>query len=85
MFLPIAYLAVSQNATPPPDLRIVVRADAPLLSLSRTLTHAITEAAPGAAVSYSVVTNPDLAMMLARACNHCLPLSGPLDYRQEDV
>jgi putative ABC transport system permease protein len=57
MFLPIAYLAVSQDSAPPPDFRIVVRSDVPPASLTRALTRAITEVAPGAAVSYDVVTN----------------------------
>jgi putative ABC transport system permease protein len=57
MFLPIAYLAASQNTMPPPDFRIVVRADVPLPSIARALTHAVTEVAPGAAVSYDAVAN----------------------------
>src|SRR5438874_4955104 len=57
MFLPIAYLAVSQDSAPPPDLRIVLRADVPPASLTHALTRAITEVAPGAAVSYDAVTN----------------------------
>jgi predicted permease len=48
MFLPIAYLAVSQDPTPPPDFRIVIRADVPLVTLTRALTRAVTAAAPGA-------------------------------------
>jgi putative ABC transport system permease protein len=56
MFLPMAYLALSQNTTPPANMRIVVRADAPRLSLARDLTRAITGVAPGAAVSYDAVT-----------------------------
>src|SRR5438046_4368722 len=57
MFLPIAYLAVSQDSAPPPDLRIVLRSDVPAASLTHALTRAITEVAPGAAVSYDAVTN----------------------------
>src|SRR5207244_2375536 len=57
MFLPIAYLAVSQDSVPPPDLRIVLRADVPPASLTHALTRAITEVAPAAAVSYDAVTN----------------------------
>src|SRR2546422_3417728 len=57
MFLPIAYLAVSQDSAPPPDLRIVLRSDVPPASLTHALTRAITEVAPGAAVSYDAVTN----------------------------
>ena len=57
MFLPIAYLAVSQDSAPPPDLRIVLRSDVPPASLTRALTHAITEVAPAAAVSYDAVRN----------------------------
>src|SRR6266513_1591040 len=57
LFLPMAYLAVSQDSAPPPDLRIVLRADVPPASLTQALTRAITEVAPGAAVSYDAVTN----------------------------
>jgi putative ABC transport system permease protein len=57
MFLPIAYLAVSQEMIPmPPDCRIVISADRLPASLTRALTRAITEVAPGAAVSYDAVT-----------------------------
>ena len=55
MFLPIAYLAASQNTTPPPDFRMVVRADGSLPSVNRALTQAINEVAPGAAVAYGEV------------------------------
>jgi len=57
MFLPIAYLAVSQDSAPPPDVRIVLRSDVPPASLTHALTRAITEVAPAAAVSYDAVTN----------------------------
>jgi len=57
MFLPIAYLAVSQDSAPPPDLRIVLRSDVSPGSLTHALTRAITDVAPGAAVSYDAVTN----------------------------
>src|SRR5438445_133510 len=56
-FLPIAYLAVSQDSAPPPDLRIVLRSDVPPASLTHALTRAITEVAPAAAVSYDAVRN----------------------------
>ena len=56
-FLPMAYLAVSQDSAPPPDFRIVVRSGVPPASLTRALARAITEVAPGAAVSYDAVTN----------------------------
>ena len=56
-FLPMAYLAVSQGTMPPPDFRIVLRADVPSAGLTRELTRAITEVAPGAAVSYDAVSN----------------------------
>ena len=56
VFLPIAYLAVSQSRMPPPDFRIVVRADVQPASLTRALTRAIAEAAPAASVSYDAVT-----------------------------
>jgi len=57
MFLPIAYLAVSQDSAPPPDLRIVLRSDVLPASLTHALTRAITDVAPAAAVSYDAVTN----------------------------
>jgi len=57
MFLPIAYLAVSQDSAPPPDLRIVLRSDVPATSLTHALTRATTEVAPAAAVSYDAVRN----------------------------
>src|SRR5207237_9470161 len=57
MFLPMAYLAVSQDSAPPPDFRIVLRSDVPAASLTRALTRAITEVAPAAAMSYDAVTN----------------------------
>src|SRR6184192_4323185 len=57
MFLPIAYLAVSQDSAPPPDFRIVLRSDVPPASLTHALTRAINDVAPGAAVSYDAVTN----------------------------
>ena len=57
MFLPIAYLAASQNTILPPDFRIVVRADVPPSSITRALTREVTDVAPGAAVSYSAMAN----------------------------
>src|SRR5205814_8827016 len=51
-FLPMVYLAVSQDTMPPPDFRIVLRADVPSAGLTRELTRPITEVAPGPAVSY---------------------------------
>ena len=57
MFLPMAYLAVSQDSAPPPDFRIVLRSDVPAASLTHALTRAITDVAPAAAVSYDAVTN----------------------------
>jgi len=57
MFLPMAYVAVSQDSAPTPDFRIVLHSDVPAASLTRALTRAITEVAPAAAVSYDAVTN----------------------------
>jgi len=57
MFLPMAYVAASQDSTPTWDFRIVLRSDVPAASLTRALTRAITEVAPAAAVSYDAVTN----------------------------
>jgi len=63
-FLPMAYLAVSQGTMPPPDFRIVLRADVPSAALTRALTRAITEVAPGAAVSYDAVSNYIAALLV---------------------
>jgi putative ABC transport system permease protein len=57
MFLPMAYLAASQDTMPPPLIRIVLRADMTSAALTRAVTRAITEGAPGAAVSYGAVSN----------------------------
>src|SRR5881397_1132167 len=57
MFLPMAYVAVSQDSAPTPDFRIVLRSGVPAASLTRVLTRAITEVAPAAAVSYDAVTS----------------------------
>jgi ABC-type antimicrobial peptide transport system permease subunit len=56
MYLPIVYLAVSQETIPLPDYRIVVRADLLPAAITPALTRAITDVVPGAAVSYDVVT-----------------------------
>jgi len=56
MFLPIVYLAMSQDTAPPSDFRIVVRADVPSASLTPVLTRAISEVAPAASVSYDALT-----------------------------
>jgi putative ABC transport system permease protein len=55
MFLPIVYLAVAQELPALPDMRIVVRSDLPPAAVAPALTRAITEVAPGAAVSYDGV------------------------------
>jgi predicted permease len=56
MFLPIAYLAASQEMVPTPaDLRIVVRSDLPAARITPALTRAINDAVPGAGVSYDAV------------------------------
>ncbi len=57
MFLPIVYLAASQETPFPADFRIVIRADLPPASVTPALTRAILEVAPGAAVSYESVTS----------------------------
>src|SRR5437868_5187840 len=64
MFLPMAYLAVSQDSMPPPDFRIVLRSDVPAASLTRALTRAITEVAPAAAVALAAVTLRYAAVLL---------------------
>jgi predicted permease len=56
MFLPLAYLPVSQDAAAPPELRIVVRTDAPAASITRELTRTITGVVPGSTVSFQSVT-----------------------------
>ncbi|HET9831762.1 MAG TPA: ABC transporter permease [Vicinamibacterales bacterium] len=66
-FLPIAYLSVSQDDSPPPELRFVLRSDAPAASMSRVLTQKITSTVPGATVSYeNVMTFVDDALMSER-------------------
>jgi putative ABC transport system permease protein len=57
MFLPIAYLAVAQEMPALPDMRIVVRSDLRPAAVTPALTRAITEIAPGAAVSYDSVAS----------------------------
>jgi putative ABC transport system permease protein len=55
-FLPIAYLAAPQEmVSAPATLRIVMRTDVPAPSITPTLTRAITDVAPGAAVAYDAV------------------------------
>lgn len=53
--VPIAYLALTQEAEPAPFVELVVRADAPSATLTNALTRAITEVAPGASVSYGTI------------------------------
>jgi putative ABC transport system permease protein len=55
MFLPIVYLAASQDTMPPTDFRIVLRADVEPGALLPSLTHEINATVPGAAVSYDQV------------------------------
>jgi putative ABC transport system permease protein len=51
-FMPIVYLAASQDNEPGPALSMVVRSDLSSASLTPAITRAITEAAPAASVSY---------------------------------
>jgi putative ABC transport system permease protein len=55
-FMPIVYLAASQDAEPGPALSLVVRSDLPPGSLTPSVTRAITAAAPGASVTYYTVS-----------------------------
>lgn len=54
---PIAYLATTQEAQLPPWFDLVVRTDMPLASITPSLTRAILEATPGAAIEYSTITS----------------------------
>jgi predicted permease len=54
-FMPIAYLALSQEPEPAPYIELVVHADSAASSLTPALTRAIVEAAPGAAISYGTL------------------------------
>ena len=54
---PIAYLAFSQEAQLPPFIDLLVRTNLPPASVTPALTRAVTEAVPGALVSYRVVTD----------------------------
>ena len=56
-FGPIVHLAMSQEAEPAAFLDIVVRSDLPVPAITPTLTRAIMEATPGAAVSYDTITS----------------------------
>ena len=53
---PIAYLATTQEERLPPWFDLLVRTDMPLASLTPSLTRAILEATPGAAIEYSTIT-----------------------------
>ena len=55
-FRPIAYFAASQDDRPEPLLSMVVRSETPQASLAPVITRAITEAVPGAFVSYYTLT-----------------------------
>jgi putative ABC transport system permease protein len=53
---PIVYFAASQDGEPGAGLAMVVRSDMPPASLTPALTRAITDAAPGASVTYYTLT-----------------------------
>ena len=53
---PIAYIATTQEARLPPWFDLIVRTELPLASVTPTLTRAILDAAPGAAIEYSTIT-----------------------------
>ena len=53
---PMAYLAWSQEPQPPPFLQLLVRSELPLAALTPSLTRAVLQAAPGAAVQYNTLS-----------------------------
>ncbi|MDQ3171530.1 MAG: FtsX-like permease family protein, partial [Acidobacteriota bacterium] len=53
---PIAYIATTQEARLPPWFDLIVRTDVPMASITPSLTRAVLEATPGAAVEYSTIT-----------------------------
>jgi predicted permease len=55
-FMPIAYLAFSQEAEPAPFVDLLIRTDVAPGSLEPAITRAIVDAAPGASVSYDSLT-----------------------------
>ena len=55
-FTPIAYFAAAQDDEPSPFIDMLVRSDLPAASLTPALTRAITDAAPGATVSYETIS-----------------------------
>jgi putative ABC transport system permease protein len=54
---PIAYLATTQEARLPPWFDLIVRTDLAMASITPSLTRAVLEATPGAAVEYSTITS----------------------------
>lgn len=53
---PIAYIATTQEARLPPWFDLIVRTDMPVATLAPSLTSAILEATPGAALEYGTIT-----------------------------
>jgi predicted permease len=54
---PIAYIATTQEARLPPWFDLLVRTDLPIASITPSLTRAVLEATPGAAVEYGTITS----------------------------
>lgn len=54
---PIAYIATTQEARLPPWFDLIVRTDLPQASITPSLTRAILEVTPGAAVDYTTITS----------------------------
>ena len=54
---PIAYIATTQESRLPPWFDLLVRTDLPLSTITPSLTRAVLEATPGAAVEYSTITS----------------------------
>ena len=54
---PIAYISTTQEARLPAWFDLLVRTDLPMASITPSLTRAVLEATPGAAIEYSTITS----------------------------
>ncbi|MBA3637950.1 MAG: ABC transporter permease [Acidobacteria bacterium] len=54
---PITYIATTQESRLPPWFDLLVRTDLPMSTITPSLTRAVLEATPGAAVEYSTITS----------------------------
>ena len=54
-FTPIVFLAATQEAKPDPELRVVVRSSAPLLTLTREITDAVAKMNPATIVEFQTM------------------------------